>query len=166
MAQIVADASSSPLEQKSVPVNNVADGRKKVRSEKQLASTAKMQKARKEKLSLSMEASPENLAVADVWYSNHELAKEKRRKAKMHEMDDLISTRLDSYHNKLMGEFQKPLANFLDSFISDNYDEDQASQKKPKLEKESRPEPDRIGTKPKPRRTESSRPVVDWSRFF
>lgn len=96
---------------------------KKERTEAQRAATLKMQEKRKAKLALGEEARPDALAVADVWYSNHTAQKETRRRAKKKEMEEIISGKLDSYHEKLMGELAKPLETFLDRYIDDRYEE-------------------------------------------
>jgi hypothetical protein len=107
------------------------DGRKKPRTEAQIASTKRMLKAREEKrtaepsLSLNAPATPSSLAMAEVWYSNHETAKEKRRAKKLEDMETLISKRLDAYHEKILGEIQKPVAGFLDHYLTENWDFDE-----------------------------------------
>lgn len=122
------------LSSSSVPATpQPVDGRKKPRTEAQIASTKRMQKARQERLVMGSEASPTNLAVADVWYSNHEQQKEKRRVKKMEDMENLITKRLDQYHEKIVGELQKPVSGFLDSYLASHWDfeEEEAEEESP-----------------------------------
>ena len=113
---------------------------KRPRTEAQLAVTKKMQAARKEKqqdrknpstTSFDSPATPNNVAMADIWYSNHELSKDKRRKQKKQDMEELVDQRFGQFHTKLVDELQKPLAGFLDQyldqyweFVSDDDDEE------------------------------------------
>ncbi len=101
------------------------DGRKrKERTPAQKEAYQRMVEARKQKkLQLNAAATPESVAIADVWYSNHELAKEKRRKQKMDDMEKVITSRLDQYHAKILDELQKPVASFLENFLL--YDEEE-----------------------------------------
>jgi hypothetical protein len=104
------------------------DGRKKPRTEAQIEATKLMKENRhasnkKGKLELNEHYNPDNIAIAELWYSNHELAKNERRKKKMTDMENLIATRLDSYHSRLMEDLTKPLSGFLDQYINDNYED-------------------------------------------
>lgn len=90
-----------------------------------MAATKRMQAKRKEKLSLiTSEATPDTLAIADVWFSNHKKVKDESRKSKMEAMEKLMETKLDSYHSKLMENLQKPVADFF-KFFNDNNNEDE-----------------------------------------
>lgn len=147
------------------------DGRAKPRTEKQLKATEIMKQNRHKKVpALSDSYSPDSVALADVWYSNHELAKENRRKRKMSEMENLITSRLDVYHSKLMEDLQKPLSGFLDRYI-DEYLED-VPQTIPKANEAARaPSPEFEEPPPLPRsKTSYLRPPakqsLDFSRFF
>lgn len=170
--QIVDEAAVEKPVASTANVDEKTDGRKKPRTEAQKAATDKMLKSRKRKADLSAEASPSQIALADVWYSNHELAKDKRRKEKKTEMEGLIQTKLDSYHEKLMGELQKPISGFLDSFLTEYYDDKEETE--PLVaEKESPVEKQRPNTESTSRKQRvahifdnKGKPATDWGRFF
>jgi hypothetical protein len=151
------------------------DGRKKPRTEKQKASTARMMEKRHQgKLELNENYNPDNIAIAELWYSNHEMAKETRRKRKMDDMEKLISKRLDTYHQQLMEDMQKPLSGFLDRYI-DEYLEDIPEDKpnKPTQNVETRsrsPTPEFKAPPKRSSKTQLLRPgereSIDFRRFF
>jgi hypothetical protein len=150
------------------------DGRKKPRTEAQIASTKRMLKAREEKrtsepsLSLNAPATPSSLAMAEVWYSNHETAKEKRRAKKLEDMEALISKRLDAYHEKILGEIQKPVAGFLDHYLTENWDFDEekvAEQPAEKPVETAIPKLKRGRQQLSADRNDSTQPS-DFSKFF
>jgi hypothetical protein len=121
------------------------DGRSKAeRSEAQKAATKRMLEARKEKrkgkLTISKNYDPDNIAIAELWYSNHELAKKQRREKKMKEMEELITKKLDSYHSKLMDDLEKPLNSYLDKYIDVNFDDEEENIPEKKLTSEKPPE--------------------------
>lgn len=108
------------------------DGRKKPeRTEAQKAATRRMMEARHEKektkgkLEISKNYDPDNIAIAELWYSNHELAKKERRAKKMKELEDLITSKLDSYHSKLMDELQKPIDGALEHYLTAYEDQEE-----------------------------------------
>jgi hypothetical protein len=104
------------------------DGRKrKERTPAQIEAYKRMAEARKNKslINLNAPATAQSVAIADVWYSNHELAKEKRRKQKMEDVERVISTRLDQYHAKILDELQKPVSSFLENFLLGDDDDDE-----------------------------------------
>ena len=105
---------------------------KKVRTEKQIAATEKMKhtrwKAKAGTLDLAESYDPDNIAIAELWYSNHELAKENRRKRKIDDIDRLINTRLDGFQTRILDEIQKPLSSFFDRYIEDYYEDSEPLQ--------------------------------------
>jgi hypothetical protein len=117
------------------PVPTKQDGRKrKERTPAQQEAYKRMVEARKQKslINLDTPATPTSVAIADVWYSNHELAKEKRRKQKMDDMEKVITARLDQYHTKILDELQKPVSSFLENFLLRDGDDDEEEEKQPK----------------------------------
>lgn len=105
------------------------DGRKKQRTEAQKAATQRMMANRHAKSSKD-DAYFNNLAIAEVWYRNQENAKEERRKKKVQDIDAIINSHLDKYHEKLMSNLQKPLTGFLDRYI-DEFLEDKPNEPDP-----------------------------------
>jgi hypothetical protein len=121
------------------------DGRKrKERTPAQKEAYKRMVEARKQKsslINLDAQATPGTVAIADVWYSNHELAKEKRRKQKMEDMEKIIAARLDQYHTKILDELQKPVSSFLENFLRDDDNEEEETQPKAAANVQKNPEP-------------------------
>lgn len=117
----------------------------------------------KQKVDVSAPADPEKIAVADVWFRNHQLMKENSRKKKMEELNAFMDTKLARFEEKIMGELQKPVADFFNSYLNEQYEEEEEPPpekqhvvKKSKKEKESGGGGDKRATKP----------AADWSRFF
>ena len=108
--------------------NQPQENKKKPRTEKQIQATEKMKNTRwnskSGKIDITETYDPDNIAIAELWYSNHELAKENRRKRKIDDMDRMMTTRFEDFQNRIINEMQKPLSSFLDRYIEDNYEEE------------------------------------------
>ena len=121
LEQTVTSTPSSPAatpSEASVQSRTTPTG-KKPRSEAQIATTKKMQEKRKQKLELGATVNPDNLALADVWYSNHKMVKDERAKKKLEALEKLMENKLETYHSQLMENLAKPVANFFQNFESD-----------------------------------------------
>jgi len=112
---------------------------------------------------LSSQANPDAMAVADVWYSNHQAVKEKRRADKQQNMEKLLASKLDSYHEKLMATLNEPVEKLLEHIIDTRYEEESDAEEEiqPKIASRKR-ELDGGSDEPKP----SSKVKHDFSRFF
>lgn len=137
---------------------------KRPRSEKQINATNNMKKARMESIN---KVSSFTKADRDLMLADYECTKERKRKERREDWDNLITKKLDDYHGRLMDELHKPLSSYFDNLLENETVD----------EEERKPEPPRIDPVPEPEKPKPEKPKEDrqrdipvrsegWRRFF